>query len=62
MLAGSTRWNSQIDAFLNYLQNQPKYLDLIRKKQATGKSELDKLVEMKSILINSKLHDKLPIN
>lgn len=59
VLPTSTRWNSQIDAFLNYLQNQPKYLELIRKRKTTGKVEQEKLVEIKSILGNQEKYEEI---
>lgn len=50
VLPGTTRWNSQIDSFLNYLENHSKYLGIVRElckdKDHRGKESFQKLKEV----------------
>lgn len=53
VLPGTARWNSQIDSFLNYIKNQPTYLNITRdmkKKSKLDKKTDTKLNEMLKIL------------
>ncbi|XP_035713088.1 uncharacterized protein LOC118437806 [Folsomia candida] len=50
VLPRTTRWNSQIDSFLNYLENHSKYLGIVRElckdKDHRGKESFQKLKEV----------------
>jgi hypothetical protein len=60
VLAGTTRWNSQLDCFLNYLENQANYLKIARKiDKPSGDKERKKLESVLTILNNSELYSKL---
>jgi hypothetical protein len=60
VLPGTTRWNAQMDSFLNYLENQPNYLTVIRKmREPDGSKEKTKFQEIKAILNDSELYSKV---
>lgn len=59
VLPGSTRWNSQIDSFINYCQNHSKYLEIVRNLKTKTGSEVTKLAEIKKILQNPLIYEQL---
>jgi len=63
VLPGTTRWNSEVDSFLNYCQNQTKYLEVARKYEESmpkGKRlEKKNLKNVLSILNSSKFYDSV---
>jgi len=50
---GDTRWNSQIDCFKNYVENQAKYLDISRKK------DIDIPLDIKCIITDNDVFQDL---
>lgn len=54
VLPGNTRWNSQIDSFLNYMKNYTDYLSIARemKSRGTDKKTKEKLDRILKVLSN----------
>lgn len=60
ILPGTTRWNSQIDSFLNYKENQPNYLRIVRTIEKPKKTEdNEKLKQITSILNDPNIYSEL---
>jgi hypothetical protein len=63
ILPGTTRWNSQIDSFLNYCENHAKYLEVSRNYevqiQKGKKEDRDKLQSILDILNSSEFYDSV---
>jgi hypothetical protein len=54
ILPGTTRWNSQIDSFLNFKENHAHYLNIVREMKSRGS---DKKAEKKLDVILDILKD-----
>ncbi|OXA54248.1 hypothetical protein Fcan01_11874 [Folsomia candida] len=60
-LPGSTRWNSQIESFLNYVKNHGNYLSIVRDltKRQNDKHMMTKLKNILEILNDSDLFNNI---
>jgi uncharacterized protein DUF659 len=59
---GTTRWNSEIDAFISYCSNHSNYLSIIRQvKEPSTKAERMKLSVVRNILNDSTIYEDLQL-